>query len=310
MRCSLQALDVTINRVEPRAIGRVLVYPPRGRLIFATDFHGQLEDFRRVVAVYRERRARDEDVYLLFAGDFVHGPAYDRAGFPEHLGDFHEDGTPEILEELEALLAADPRVRSLLGNHEHAHVGGPHTQKFHRRPGPDEVEWLEARLGPERAARARALFAGFSLAALAPCGLLFLHGAPAVRSAGFAEVAAATLEGHERLPLERMSEVPVLGEILWAKGADALLAEWFLGRMSFEGVRPRVAVYGHDVIREGYWRAEENQLVVSTSFGLRRAKKTLCEVDLESRYRCAADLREGQELVPLYPDAAGATARP
>ena len=61
-----------------------------GRLLFATDFHGQLEDFRRVVAIYERRRAAGEDLYLLFAGDFVHGPAYDRADFPEHLGDFHE----------------------------------------------------------------------------------------------------------------------------------------------------------------------------------------------------------------------------
>lgn len=282
-----------------RRFGHVLVYPARGRLIFATDFHGQLEDFRRVVARYEPRRARGEDVHLLFAGDFVHGPALPRERWPDHLGDFHEDGTPAILDELEALLARDPRVRSLLGNHEHGHVGGPHTQKFHR--SPDEVRWLEARLGPERTARARALFRTFALAALAPCGLLFLHGAPACRAAGFAEVAAARLEGWERLRILDIYDVPVVGELLWAKSADPDLAEDFLERMRFEGIRPRVAVYGHDIIADGFERVAANQLIVSTSFGLRRAKKTLCEVDLAGRYTGAADLAEGRELTPLWP---------
>jgi hypothetical protein len=281
-----------------RAIGRVLVYPPRGRLLFATDFHGQLDDFRSVVARYEARRTAGEDLYLLFAGDFVHGPAYAREEFPEHLGDFHADGTPEILAGLEALLARDPRVRSLLGNHEHAHIGGPRTQKFHR--SPDEVEFLEACLGPERAARARALFERLSLAALTPCGILFLHAAPQVRAAGFAEVAAARLDAAPGRKILDFYDVPILGELLWAKSADRAIADRFLERMSFEGMRPHVAVYGHDIIREGVDRVAANQLIISTSFGLRRAQKTLCEVDLAAMYRSADDLRRGVELYPLY----------
>lgn len=284
-----------------RRLGNILVYPPHGRVLFATDFHGQLEDFRAVTALYDRRRAAGEDLYLLFAGDFVHGPAYPRDAWPEHLGDFHEDGTPAILDDLERLLARDPRARSLLGNHEHAHVGGPHTQKFHRRP--DEVEWLEARLGPERAARARALFREFALAAVAPNGVLFLHGAPSVREAGFAEVAAARLDGHESARIQDIYAVPVIGELLWAKSADPEVAARFLARMTFEGAAPTVALYGHDIVAEGYERVAGNQLIVSTSFGLRRAAKTLCEVDLAGRYETTDDFQEGRELYPLYPPA-------
>lgn len=42
-----------------------------------------------------------------------------------------------------------------------------------------------------------------------------------------------------------------------------------------------------------------NQLIVSTSFGLTRTAKTLCEVDLAARYETASDLIPGRELLPL-----------
>ncbi|MFC1707123.1 metallophosphoesterase [Planctomycetota bacterium] len=281
-----------------RQVGRALIYPSRGRLMFATDFHGQLEDFRQVVGQYHARREQGEDLYLLFAGDFVHGPRYDAATFPEHLGDFHPDDTAAILQELEALLEHDHRVSSLLGNHEHGHVGGPHTQKFHR--DPDEVEHLEGVLGKDRALRMRDLFRSLSLVALAPCGVIFLHGAPNVRTAGFADVAGAVLDGYEQHSLQELYSVPVVGELLWSKGADPEVAEAFLGRMAYESIQPRVAVYGHDVIREGYWKVAHNQLVVSTSFGLRRPHKTLCEVDLAGSYRSTDDFRPGHELYPVY----------
>jgi hypothetical protein len=282
-----------------RQVGHVLLYPPRGRLIFATDFHGQIDDFRAVVAGYTARRAAGEDVYLLFAGDFVHGPAYSADRFPDHLGDFHEDGTLEILAELETLLDRDPRVRSLLGNHEHAHIGGPHTQKFHKRP--DEVEFLEARLGPEGTARAHNLFRRFALVALTRCGILFMHAAPQVRAGGFAEVASVPLDGYGGRILD-IYDVPIIGELLWAKAADPEIAAAFLERMAYDGMQPRLAVYGHDIIREGMDRVAANQLIVSTSFGLRRAQKTLCEVDLGGKYETVDDLREGLELVALYPE--------
>lgn len=54
--------------------------------MFATDFHGQLADFQRVVSIYQARRDAGEDVFLLFAGDFIHGPAYTREAFPDFLG--------------------------------------------------------------------------------------------------------------------------------------------------------------------------------------------------------------------------------
>lgn len=281
-----------------RKVGHVLIYPPEGKLLFATDLHGQLSDFRRMINHYRCRREQGEDIYLLFAGDFVHGPNYTKDEWPEMLGDFHTDGTLQILEELEELMAYDDRVRSLLGNHEHAHIGGPPTTKFHW--DPNEVEHLEHLLGKERSARARALFRTFALAALTPCGILFLHGAPNVHTGDFSDVANAKLEGHENVSILELFNVPVIGEILWARGADVQVTEQFLERMTFEDIRPHVVVFGHDIIREGFYRETSNQLIVSTSFGLKCHRKTYCEIDLSRQYYNSSDLVEGSELLPLY----------
>lgn len=278
--------------------GRVLLYPPCGRLIFATDFHGQLEDFRRVVSLYQARRDAGEDVYLLFAGDFVHGPAYEEGDFPDFLGDFHTDGSVAILEELAVLLDEDPRVRSLMGNHEHAHVGGPHTSKFHH--DPDEVEFLELALGPVKTAQMRALFEGFSLMALTPCGVMMTHAAPGVADAGLEEIAAAEWGDYRRFRAMDMLYVPIIGELLWPRCAKPEVVDALMARLSHGLYQPRVVVYGHEVVESGWAKEAYNQMVVSTSFGLHRACKTYLELDLGGCYESTAALQEGSELRRLY----------
>ena len=93
-----------------RQYGKILVYPARGRLMFATDFHGQLQDFMRVTTRFVQRRQGGEDIYLLFAGDFVHGPRPGQSGRW-----LHRDQSPEILEVLEELLRQHPgRIHACL----------------------------------------------------------------------------------------------------------------------------------------------------------------------------------------------------
>lgn len=266
--------------------------------MFATDFHGQLADFQRVVSIYQARRDAGEDVFLLFAGDFIHGPAYTREAFPDFLGAYHEDGTLSILAQLEALMASDGRVRSLLGNHEHAHIGGPVTTKFHQEP--DEVAWLEAQLTPTQRAQMHELFRTFALAAWTPAGILFTHAAPRVKEAGLQEVANVTLDGYSHFKPMDMYHVPIVGELLWPRMAEPEVAEAFLTRMTWLGNRPDMAVYGHEVCEEGYHREATNQLVVSTSFGLEDDKKMFLEIDLAQRYTTTYELRPGHELQLLW----------
>jgi hypothetical protein len=61
-----------------------------------------------------------------------------------------------------------------------------------------------------------------------------------------------------------------------------------------------VAVFGHDVVREGFARDGVQQVCVSTSFGLFDEHKVYVQVDLAGSYPDAGALREGVEIRKLY----------
>lgn len=273
-----------------RRYGNILVYPSQGRLIFATDFHGQIGDFRRVASRFRRRVSRGEDIYLLFAGDFVHGPRPDQVR-----GWLKKDESPAILEALESLLAEFPeRVHSLLGNHEHGHLGGPKTQKFYRGLE-DDVSALENRLGASRTAEICALFASFALVALTPCGVMFTHAAPGASQATLTDIASARLDRADRLVME----------LLWPRVIDSPeRLDAVFESLKFGGVTPKISVYGHDVVPSGIDRDSYRQVVISTSFAIPDRHKLLLDLDLSGSYQDPFDLREGIELVHLYPEKA------
>src|ERR1700752_1352034 len=82
----LEAMTTGPARVE--RYGNVFRIPPGpGRVIISTDIHGHLEDFRRVAQAFERWLARG-DAYLIYTGDLVHGPCYERTQWPEHLGDY------------------------------------------------------------------------------------------------------------------------------------------------------------------------------------------------------------------------------
>ena len=67
-----------------------------------------------------------------------------------------------------------------------------------------------------------------------------------------------------------------------------------------------ISIYGHDVIPEGYECVGDEQIVVSTSFGVFDQNKVYVSLDLAGRYRSVHELRVGREILPLYPDRAPA----
>jgi len=96
-------------------------------------------------------------------------------------------------------------------------------------------------------------------------------------------------------------DTPIVGKILWARSATEAEARRFL-----RAVNGSVAIYGHDVIPEGFETIGDTQMVVSTSFGVFDANKVYVSVDLAAKYRAVQDLRIGHEILPLYPDKAPA----
>ena len=271
---------------------RLLRLPDRGRLLVCTDLQGNLGDFEQMV---RHFRAAGDDAVLVLTGDLVHGPdAETVARWPDHLGTPYVDRSPELVEAFRAEAQRAPgRVHCLLGNHDHAHIGGPATRKFHR----DEAAALEARLAPAEVEALRGLIRGFPLAAVAACGAVLLHAAPSAPIDGPGDLEALSVEGFAHLDFrDFLSTEAVLGPLLWSRMATAPQAQRFLRALG-----GTLAIFGHDVVREGYAMDTPEQLCVSTSFGCFDAHKVYVELDLGARYPSAAALRPDIELKKLYP---------
>ena len=126
-------------------MARVLHLPDRGRLLVATDLQGNLRDFLRIQEIFEaSHRANAGLAHLLFTGDLIHGPHLAPEEWPDFLGAFYRDESPQVMDAFVALQQRFPgHVHAILGNHEHGHIGGPHTAKF----AADEVVVLEAKLG-------------------------------------------------------------------------------------------------------------------------------------------------------------------
>jgi hypothetical protein len=272
----------------------ILHLPDHGRMIVCTDLQGCLRDFEQIVDVFL--RARDDssgDAHLLFTGDLVHGPHIDRKDWPDFLGEYYRDQSGDLMKQFSRLRTTYPgRVHAIIGNHEHGHIGGPHTAKF----AMDEVELLESHMGPDAAAWLRNLLRELPLVAVAPCGAVFTHGAPAAEIDSRAEVESAVLDDLAFDSPIDIFDIPVIGPLLWARSAPTDVARRFLRAMS-----GTISIYGHDVIPEGFECVGDEQIVVSTSFGVSDRKKVYLNLDLAAKYRTVYDLRIGHEILPLYP---------
>lgn len=274
---------------------RVLVFPSAGKLLVCADIHGNSRDYLRMMRIFNERIRQGEDLYLLFLGDLVHGP---KTPSPELNFDYVDD-SELVIDHLVGMQGYFPgRISSLLGNHEHGHVGGPHTFRF---DNDDEVRTLGNSLGSEKTAEYQELFRTFPLIAITPAGIVFSHGAPTPSIESLDQVVNTAYEGHQVSSFEEMFRLPVL-DLLWRRGASEEVVRKYLKAISPPGFNNTMAVYGHDIVQEGLSREGQNLMVLSTSFGMVDRNKTYLEVDLSRRYETTADLREGEELKKLWPD--------
>lgn len=275
---------------------RVARLPERGVLLVCTDLHGNVPDYERMKALFFQEKALGNDPILAFCGDLVHGPdPGTRAAWPRYLGTPYDDRSAELILDMERF-TRDERVFTLLGNHEHAHVGGPPVPKFY----PDEAAVLEATLGAETE-RVLEFIRSFPLLAMAPNGLVLTHAAPRSTEPRADDFERLRYDGYRTVPLLRMADVDTLGALLWARMATEGQARRLLRALFGDEFTEGFVTFGHDVVHEGYDRFSASQICVSTSFGLDDERKTYLRLDLSQRYASAHALREGVELLPLYP---------
>ena len=276
---------------------RVIQLPDRGRLLVATDVQGNVGDFDRVAAAFEDAAKSREGAYLVVTGDLVHGPELSEADWPDYLGTFYHGDSKTVLEHARELSDRYPgRVHYLLGNHEHAHVGGPVVSKFF----PDEAQRLEELLGNQGTQRMRAWLRTWPFVAVARhARLVMLHAAPHARIRSADDLERLPLDGFDTIPLEDMSTRGILGALLWARTTTTDRAFEFLRALDAEA---RVAIYGHDVARSGFAVEREPLLCVSTSFGCFDGDKLYLEWDLAEPAE-SARLTAKRGLKVLHPGA-------
>ena len=258
-----------------------------------------MRDFQRMVEIFEQALLDHQgDAHVLFTGDLIHGPHIDPEDWPDFLGEYYRDASGEVMIAYAGLAAQYPgRVHALLGNHEHGHIGGPHTAKF----AADEVALLEHILGPAGTARMRGIIHTFAIAAVSKCGAVFTHAAPAAVVDSIADLENADLSGAGYASPLDVLDTPIIGKVLWARSATEAEAQRFL-----KAIGGTISIYGHDVIPDGYETIGDEQMVVSTSFGVYDTNKVYLSLDLSARYKRIHDLRVGHEILPLYPDKAPA----
>ena len=280
---------------------RVVELPDRGRLIVATDVQGNLDDFAQLEAIFRDAAAEPEGAVLVITGDLVHGPEIPQQHWPDYLGSFYRADSAAVLERAKQLADDHPGcVFYLLGNHEHAHIGGPVVSKFFA----NEALRLERLMGPQRTRAVRDWLHSWPLVAVAKsAAILMSHGAP-----------NAVLQSPDDLDGVRFDPPggadgvvdELLAEILWARTASAMRARNFLDVFD---PQLQVAIYGHDVARGGFNIDREPLLCVSTSFGCYDGDKLYLDWDLTERAESAREVAD-RGLKPLYPDASPVFRRP
>lgn len=274
--------------------------PRTGVLIAATDLQGNLKDYRALKAVYEEEEERGNDPFLLLCGDLVHGPGpglADPRAWPDHLGTHYLDRSAELVIDFEQW-SKDNQATAIMGNHEHSHIGGPRVSKFHI----DEAAVLDATLGTHKI-RIHDFMRSWPLIAVSHAGAVFTHGAPKMTEPDLEAFGRLRYDGFGEIGLNDMYSSGTVGALLWARSATPDDARAMLAATSLDDQPAAFVGYGHDVVPEGYEMVGDEQICFSTSFGLFDPDKVYLRLDLSKRYESVNDLREGVEIMALYPNS-------
>ncbi|MBZ5711365.1 metallophosphoesterase [Nannocystis pusilla] len=268
-------------------VRRTVILPSRGALIVSTDLHGCWDDFVALREHFLAAVTAEPATHWAILGDTVHGPSEEARGRRPELYDYSDMSAEIVAAILELQRAYPGRIHYVLGNHDHGHVGGPRTAKFHA----DEVAALEQRCTPAQLADLRALFEPALLAVAAPCGVLLAHGSPDDRLQQFDDLDGVRLQPRDNDPYRRH----LLATFLGSYGQRDEVTARLLARVSASAVPVSLVIHGHDRDEEGFFAGGQRQ-ACPVIFGAPRTHKRYVFLNLSSRYDSVADLRDGVEI--------------
>ncbi len=274
--------------------GRVAWVKGAGTLIVVSDIHGNLGDFLRVIDIFEQ----EKDACLLFLGDLFHGPYLTKeqwTPYADMLGDYYYDQSAGVYRALKALTLKHPqRVMAILGNHEHAHVGGPKVAKF----TPDEADSFENQLNFNEKIELYHWLQNWPWMVGSECGVAFTHGAPPPIFFDLEHLENESLVVYNAYEWAKGGKA-LLGELLWRRNSPIEHVSTFLKNLNgFAKSKHDVVVYGHEPSPGGYTIEHARLFNLSSSFAMRRAEKGYLRLNLSQSYGNSQYVSEG--FMPLY----------
>jgi predicted phosphodiesterase len=277
--------------------GRFAWVEGSGNLIVVSDLHGNLKDFLRIVAIFEQ----EKDACLLFLGDLFHGPYLTRdewAPYIDVLGDFYYDQSAAVFRCFIELYKRYPnRVCAILGNHEHAHVGGPRVSKFTE----DEAMSFEAQLSHSERRQLYNNLSKWPWMVASKCGACFTHGAPPPTAFTRKSLEEESLEVTDPQTWVQPGHA-LLSELLWRRYSPPEDVQTFLSHLNgFSPYKQNIVCYGHEPSPEGYEIEHPLLFNLSSSFAMQHDDKTYLHFSLSEVYFNAYEVE--MQIKPLYDDS-------
>ncbi|WP_372371071.1 metallophosphoesterase [Candidatus Uabimicrobium sp. HlEnr_7] len=254
------------------------VLPEKGRLLISTDLHGNYGDFQTLKEFFF---CQEEPVYWVILGDAVHGPS--REHRKKNLYDY-SDRSWDIVSELMDLMAKNKNIYYVLGNHDHGHIGGRTTRKFHQ----DEVAYLRSSITSKQHLEMQYFFQNSLLAIVVPNGLLLTHGSPDDTLLNIEDLNDISFDPKENNNYQN----EVLCSFLSHYGQEEQVTANLLKRLSQNlNLSINVVIHGHDRSLDG-WFVEGNNQLCPVIFGAEKQNKSYVFVDLSEKFTEVSQLEK------------------
>lgn len=273
---------------------KYVILPNKGKMIISTDLHGNYHDYKQLKDIFLQQHQNDNKIYWIILGDVVHGPNREFAE-KSPLYNF-EDLSWQIVEDLISLQTQYPNhIYYILGNHDHGHIGGPHTTKFYD----DEVVALEKKLTSQQQLKMQNFFRKALLAVIAPCGLFLTHGSP--------DDTLKDIEHLNNISFDILQNSDyhnqILKSFLTHYGQESQTTNTLLRTISKQlQIDLHIVVHGHDRDVNGWFTEGKNQCC-PVIFGAFPQKKRYMLVDLSKKYTSTTNFQVNQEIRTLYTKA-------
>ena len=241
---------------------KLIELPLKGKALIITDLHGNLEDYKRYMEIWKE--FQDEDNHIIITGDFIHSC-------------YKEDGSIEIINSLIKHFKDEKNFHILLGNHEWAQIIGESVYKGGQNQTHDFENLVQEKYGNQAEIKMDSyikFFKKLSIAVKTQNNVLISHAGPSRHLESEDDV--------KYLSDKDYSTNLVLYEILWNRNIESTrnYLDPFLKKFNC-----KASVVGHTPV-DGF-ELNGNQLILSSSFGL--GKKAYLELDLKEEIKSGRD---------------------